>query len=72
MINPVQAHILFIDRAYSVDENSRKVRTIVVVIRRNNNNKFLISIGDGIIAEFQMCQNDCSFFLFCACVGLRQ
>jgi hypothetical protein len=51
VITPVQAHILFIDRAYSVDENCRKARTIVVVIRRNNDNKFLISIGDCIIAE---------------------
>jgi hypothetical protein len=51
MITLVPAHILFIDRAYSVYENSRRVRAIAVVIRRNNDNKFLISIGNCIIAE---------------------
>ena len=52
MIPSIQAHILSIDRVYSVDRNSKRVRAIAAVIQRNKDNKFLISIGNDIIIEF--------------------
>ena len=49
MITSVQAHILCISRAYSIDKNSRRVHAITAVVRRKKDNNFLISIGNDII-----------------------
>jgi hypothetical protein len=51
MITSVQARILSISRAYSVNKNFRRIRAITAVIHRNKDNNFLISIGNDIIIE---------------------
>ena len=44
VITFIQAYILSITTAYTVDKNYRRVRGITAVIRRHTDKKFLISI----------------------------
>ena len=44
VITFIQAHILSITMAYTVDKNYKVVRVITAVMQRNTDNKFPISI----------------------------
>ena len=57
MITFIQAHILSITTAYTVDKNYRRVCVITAVNRRHTDNKFLISIRNSIIIRLILAVN---------------